>query len=91
MVKLLFDNGASIEIKNLLKRTAGEEAFDKGFYEISEFLVEKEVSKLKNVEIIENDKEEAELFEQEEMLINQNDLINDNNQNNPNDIDKELN
>lgn len=57
-------------MKNIQNRTAGEEAFDKGFYEISEYLVEKEVSKLKNIEIIEDDKEEANIFENEESQNN---------------------
>jgi len=46
-------------------------------------LVEKEVSILKNIQVIEDDKDEAYLFENEEMILNQNnkDNINLNEQN----------
>ena len=66
-VFFLVEKGIDIEIKNKINKTAGEEAYDKDFFDISEYLVGKEVAILKNVEITDDfNNEEFKDFESDE-------------------------
>ncbi len=74
---MLVDKGIDIEIKNNFGKTSAEEAYDKNHMEISEYLVEKEVAILKNIEIFDDLKDIDYNIENE-------DDINNNNENNEN-------
>lgn len=84
-VKILVKHNANLKIKNELNKTASEEGFDRGYIELSEYLIEFEVCDSENSSII---KEDIEMKEFEEDVKNSE--IVDDNQNNIN-IDLEMN
>ncbi len=87
IVIYLVEKGIDIIIKNQFNKTAGEEACERGFSDISEYLIEKELvfsNDLKNLEVIEgdnnnnieNDNENCNDYDEEdiEMKITEKDL-----------------
>lgn len=84
-VKVLVKHNANLKIKNELNKTASEEGFDRGYIELSEYLIENELCDSENSSII---KEDMEMKEFEEDVKNSE--IIDDNQNNIN-IDLEMN
>jgi hypothetical protein len=54
IVEFLVKKNANVLLKNALGKTAAQEAYEKCYYEISEFLVDKEISLDKN-KIVQSD------------------------------------
>lgn len=75
-VKLLVEYNSDIKIKNNTDKAAAEEAFDRGYNEISDYLIEIEVEHSKSSSIMQDDFEIKEL--EEDLVIDEDDIPKEN-------------
>ena len=75
-VKLLVEYNSDIKIKNNTEKAAAEEAFDRGYNDISDYLIEIEVEHSKSSSIMQDDFEIKEL--EEDLVINEDNITKEN-------------